>query len=212
VRGKETGRRGSGRLWKVLFGVALGIALAFAALNALGINPLSGRTGMVIVGENGAFRLRDVGEMVTQEAVLTRVQTVSDSREIFGVRMPFTQKRYIYSYDVTVRAGVDFSQVEIAPDAAAKTLRIAMPPVRIIDASVDPDSLQVYEERQNAFNALHIKNFNDSMGVMIREGKEYAVEHGLLDRARVNAEALIRVFLAQTYPESEYTYIFEWAE
>ena len=201
---------GSGRLWKILCAAAAAIALALLVLNALGVRLFTTRTGMTVIGNNESFRLRDIGELATQEAVLTRLQTVSDSRQILGVTMPFTQKRYIYSYDVIIRAGVDFSRVEVTPEAGK--VRIAMPPARILDARVDTDSLQVYEEKQNAFNALHIENFNDSIGVMLQEGRKYAVERGVLDHARGNAELLIRGLLSASYPEREYTYEFVWAD
>lgn len=54
----------------------------------------------------------DIGELATQVAYSTEVNVTDASRKLFGMTIPFTQSKYIYSYDVIVKAGFDFTQVE----------------------------------------------------------------------------------------------------
>ena len=49
----------------------------------------------------------NIGQMVTQAAYCTEMNVTKDSRKLFGMTIPFTLERYIYSYDVEVRAGLD---------------------------------------------------------------------------------------------------------
>ena len=45
----------------------------------------------------------DIGELATQVAYCTEVNVTDASREMFGVKIPFTQSKYIYSYDVIIK-------------------------------------------------------------------------------------------------------------
>ncbi len=157
-----------------------------------------------------AFALRDIGKMVTQEAFMTRVHNESSARQLIGITFPGTQRRLIFSYDVTVKAGVDFTKAALSVDRTAKTVTITVPEPAILDASVDPESFKVYDETRNIFNANTVTDFNKAIGKMLEEGREYAVEHGLLVNARANAETLMIGFLRQNYPSDEYKYSFVW--
>ena len=51
------------------------------------------------------LRMEAIGELSTQAACFTNVQVISNSREIFGVTVPFTQSKYIYNHvDVSLAA------------------------------------------------------------------------------------------------------------
>lgn len=70
-------------------------------------------TVLLTLGLNSVFRhdekpthlgFEDIGELATQAACLTIVEDIDASRELFGVKIPFTQTEIIYSYDVAVKA------------------------------------------------------------------------------------------------------------
>ena len=193
------------------------IVLAAAALFALqkfGVIDLfpTSRTDTLVVESTETFTLRDIGKLATQEAIMTRVHSDSDARKLFGITWPGTQRRLVFSYDVTVTAGLNFEEVKVMVDNKAKTVRISLPSVSILSATLDTDSFQVYDETNNIFNRAGANYFNTAISSMITEGKEYAMAHGLLEKARDNAELIITGFLGQTYPVSEYTYSFAWAD
>ena len=41
----------------------------------------------------------------------TEVNVTEDVRKLFGIDIPFTQSKYIYSYNVIVKAGYDFGEI-----------------------------------------------------------------------------------------------------
>ena len=59
------------------------------------------------------FGFKDIGELATQSAYVTEVNVTEDARELFGLEIPFTQSKTIFSYDVVVKAGIDFSESEL---------------------------------------------------------------------------------------------------
>ena len=54
----------------------------------------------------------NIGELATQSAFCTEVNVIEADRKLFGMTIPFTQSKYIYSYDIEMKAGMDFRKVE----------------------------------------------------------------------------------------------------
>ena len=208
----RSNRRGPSFLTVLLLLIILAAAALFLLQRFNVIDLFPSRTDTVATEATKTFTLRDIGKLATQEAIMTRVHSESDARQLFGITWPGTERRLVFSYDVTVKAGLDFEKVKVTANTAAKTVRISLPSVGILDASLDTDSFQVYDETKNIFNRVGVSYFNKAISTMLAEGKEYAVAHGLLERARDNAELLITGFLGQTYPMSEYTYSFDWED
>lgn len=53
----------------------------------------------------------DIAELDTQSANCAIIDVMRDSRKIFGKAVPFTQTEYIYSYNVVVKAGLNFKEI-----------------------------------------------------------------------------------------------------
>lgn len=86
----------------------------------------------------------DVGELVTQSAYTTVVESTDDANKLFGIDIPFTQTKYIYNYDVIIDAGYDFSQVKWK--VRDNKIEVDMPEPIVISNEINLDSLVVYHE------------------------------------------------------------------
>ncbi len=165
-----------------------------------------------ITSANIELRLKDIGELATQAGYFTNVQDISNSRTIFGVKVPFTQSRYIYSYDGVVKAGINFEEVKAAVDEDAKAVTVRLPAPQILDVTVDEDSLYVYHEKESAFTPLKLTDINNSTAAMKNEVRKKAVDNGILENARSNAETLIAAFVRNMFPDESWRITFEWAD
>lgn len=199
-------------LWifrSVLIAIAVILVIAiFLIIRKPDSAPVESDTPSVSV----AYRMEGIGELATQSAYITNVQTITNSRTIFGVTVPFTQSKYIYSYNCTVKAGIDFSQVVYIVDHDALTITVTVPPVYITDISVDENSLVVYDEAQNIFSPLKLTNVQESRMTMQEEAKAHALEMGILDAARENARLLIQSFLLSNAEFAGYEIIWNTTE
>ncbi len=157
------------------------------------------------------FNLKDIGELATQSGFYRSVQQITGSRQLFGVEVPGTKNRFIYSYEGTVKAGLNFDEVLITVNDETKEISAKLPPVRILDVIVDLDSLQVYVEEDNMFNPLKIGEYNRSMQEMQSEARQTALDHGILTEAKRNAEVIIKAMLEGMYPDSQYEIKIFWA-
>lgn len=156
------------------------------------------------------FGLKNIGKLVTQAGFFTNVQVISDAREIFGVTVPFTQSKYIYSYDGVVEAGINFENVTLQTNPDSNTVIVELPEVEIITNEVFDDSLEIYDESKSIFTPLDLNKVNLSRISLKEEVLEKAVANGILDSACKNAEVLISNFLASIPELQEYTVEFKW--
>ena len=152
----------------------------------------------------------DIGELATQAAYLTIVEDIDASRELFGVKIPFTQTEIIYSYDVAVKAGLDFDQVEWEVNDEAKEIQVTMPEIRVLSSEVDLESFKLYHENWSSFRPIRTEEFNAAAQAMKVEAQNRAVENGLLDNAQENAERVIQGFIHQNFDPQEYKIVFEY--
>ena len=155
-----------------------------------------------------AFGLRDIGELVTQAGYFTNVQ----DQKLFGMSVPFTASQYIFSYDGVVKAGLDFSKIEVQIDDANKLATVKLPKIEIFDISIDNESLKIYDESQSIFTPLHITDLNDAQKQLKEEVRQTAIDNGILEGAARNAKVLISSFLSGTLELKNYTIEFEEQE
>jgi hypothetical protein len=150
----------------------------------------------------------DIGELATQSAYTTQVASIEKSRTLFGKDIPLTGSHYIYSYDVVIKAGINFSQVAYSVDDEQKTIQISLPEAEIFSCEVKNDSLKVYLEDESVFRDITMEELNETDADMKQQAQDTAVENGLLDNATENAKTILSSFFAQAYNLDEYQVIY----
>ena len=193
-------------LWKLVCGAPKVVLATLAALAILaGAYHMLGSGGMNtnISSDTVAIGLRNIGEIATQSAHYKNVQVIENAREIWGVQIPFTQSRYIFSYDGVIKAGMDFSEIDVQTDDSSKTFTVTMPDIQIFSNEIDANSLKVYDEQRNIFTPLYLDYVNESLQKLKDESQEEAVANGILEEARENARTLIKAFLHGIHEDYE---------
>lgn len=183
------------------------IALTAVIVIALGAGLYFGKS---LSSESRITKLgfEDMGELATQAAYCTMVEYTEAARDLFGVEIPFTQSRLIYSYDVIVRAGLDFEQIEWSVDDPNKVIEVKLPEIKVLNSELDTESFKLYLEDESIFRRISMEENNDSMIEMEENARRQAVGNGLLDEARANAEAILRSFFAGVYDLEKYEIVF----
>lgn len=153
------------------------------------------------------FGLREIGELATQAGYFTSVQVIQDAKDFFGISLPFTEKKYVFSYDGTVKAGVDFREISI--ENAGNEIHVHIPEAEIFGVQVDPESYTIYYEGESIFNKLKIEDVNEAQKSLEEEVREKAVTNGILENATNNARMLITGYLSAIYDLNEYNIVFE---
>ena len=146
----------------------------------------------------------DIGELATQSAYCREIDTIDEGRDLFGVRIPFTESKCIYSYGVEIKAGYDFGEIKWSVNEASKVIKITLPEVKILSAEIDDESFEVYYEKESAFKNISITDMNEAQKELKKDAKQTAEDNGLYEKARENAETIIRGFVGQVYNLDEY--------
>lgn len=149
----------------------------------------------------------DIGEFATQSAYCTEVSVSDNDRKLFGRTIPFTQSKAVYSYDVTIKAGYDFSA--ITWEVSDTTIKVILPEVKVLSNEIDQDSFKVYVEDESIFTPFTLADNNNAIKTLKEQAKADAIANGLYENARSNAESMLTAFFASAYDLDQYIIEFQ---
>ncbi|WP_308780559.1 DUF4230 domain-containing protein [uncultured Clostridium sp.] len=149
----------------------------------------------------------NIGELATQTAYSTQLGVIDDSRELYGVTIPFTNSKYIYSYDVIIKAGFDFGDIEWKENN--NVIEVKLPKAKILSSELDLNSFKIYHEDESVFNQITITENNEAMKKLQKTAEENAVANGLLENARDNSETILKIFFSNKYDLEKYEIVFK---
>lgn len=156
--------------------------------------------------------LKDIGELSTQEAYITVVEAMNDSRKFFDFGIPFTKSICIFSHDFVVKAGYQFGEIipVVEKGIAGKkgTITIHLPEAQILDISMCTDKEVVYYENESIFKNIDEQSKADIRTQMGVKAENTAIENGILGSAKENAKKLLTNFIYNLYSPDEYEIIF----
>ena len=153
----------------------------------------------------------NIGELATQSVTTTTVRVETKDLKLFNVSIPLTQSKYIYTYNTTIKAGINFSDVKWQlgdTDDTSHNIYVDIPEVKTLSADIDLDSFKVLHEENNIFSPITLTEHNDSLVQLRENALSDAINSGLYDRALDNAKTILTSFISQVYPSNEYSIIF----
>lgn len=154
--------------------------------------------------------IQEIGELATSEYFYTNAARYSDAKQIKGIEIPFTKKNFILKWDGTIKAGIDLEKIEVRLDNTEHVITICLPEAEILSHDPDEDSVEILAESDTIFNPITVEEKTKFDAVMSKEMEQRAIDNGLLERARKNAENVItRLLFANPDIESTYTIKFE---
>ena len=151
----------------------------------------------------------DIGELATQAAYCTEVNDTDESREIFGAKIPFTQSKYIYSYDFVIKAGFDFTK--IVWEEKDNKIIVKLPEVTVLSSEPVDDSFKVFYEKESVFRQIKLKENFKTLEDMKNKAVKDAVANGLYDNAKTNAENMLTAFFGSVFDMDKYEMKFIYA-
>ena len=160
----------------------------------------SGTTQMsAVVLQN---QLTEISEYASLTYSYTNMAEFENSKDFYGIRLPFTTKGFIITYDGQIKAGVDLAKAQVS--VSGSRISVALPEAEILSHEIDEDSLEVFDETTSIFNPLKVTDYNSFNRDQKAEMEEKAVEKGLLTEAKEKAVSAIESFIQQIAGE-DYT-------
>ena len=148
-------------------------------------------------------KLEATAELNTGSYLCTVVITKADSRTYKDWKNPYTEKSIIVQYDGIVKAGIkDLTKADVSQDE--DMIIIKLPDVEITGIEIDNDSFEKLDESNIIFNPISVVDLNDAQKDLKDKMEKQAIEKGVLDIARENAETVISGMF------SDYDVQIEW--
>jgi hypothetical protein len=162
----------------VLIGV---IALLLAVIGVLVRNKIPAIALPEIISEKSDISAHTVvkevlpiGEYACLAYHYTSVVKDVNTKDIRGWNIPFTTRKYIFTYDGIMKLGIDGNKIRVEeePSRAAvpkgpetapggpdlPVIRIFLPPVQILSHEISEGSIEVFEQSQTIFNEIKIED------------------------------------------------------
>lgn len=140
-------------------------------------------------------RVTYMQELALVQHNYTGVISYRDWLKIFNMNMPLTNKHFLLKYNGYIKAGVDFSRIKI--DVISPTdVHVSIPKPKILDTVIDENSIEVFNQSENAFNPIKIEDYKEALSreknVMIRDAIEQGIYEQATEQAKLTLSALLR--------------------
>ena len=145
-------------------------------------------------------QIRDISELASVTYTYTNMAQFESSNDFYGVKIPFTTKSFILTYDGTIKAGVDLEAAEVS--ISGDTVTVTLPEAEILSHEIDEDSVEVFDEKTSIFNPFTVEDFTAFQADQKAAMEERALSSGLLEEARAKAVSGVEQLLSAALPES----------
>lgn len=183
------------------------VLIALVVVLAITVVGLGFKVSHTTESKTTKLGFEDIGEFATQSAYCTEVSATANARKLFGHNLPFTQSNIVFSYDVVIKAGYDFSA--ITWDVKDTTITVKLPEVKVLSCEVKEDSFKKYVEDESIFTPFTLDDNNNAMKALKETAQTDAIANGLYENARSNAETMLTTFFSSAYDMDQYTIEFQ---
>jgi hypothetical protein len=183
--------------WLILVGGVLGVAgagalvlhLAMPAPSAL-LPPFHERRVEVTPTPDVVLAVHSLGRLETESYHLERVVDLTDHQtQLFGLVNAEDAILLVAVGDVV--AGVDLEHLtadDVDADWPRRTVTLRLPPPSVFSCKLDEQATRVYSRKTDLIASRHEDLESRARVDAARTMEQTAVDHGLLDRARADAE------------------------
>ena len=144
-------------------------------------------------------QLTEIRELATVTYVYTNMAQFESSSDFYGMKVPFTTKSFILTYDGTIKAGVDLDSAEV--DIHGSSVTVVLPEAQILSHEIDEDSVEVFDEKTSIFNPFTVEDFTSFQADQKAAMEERALSLGLLEEARRKAVSSVEQLLSAALPD-----------
>ena len=156
---------------------------------------------------------QDVGELVTQTCYATIIQDNKKDREFFKLfKIPLTESRQIFSYDVEVDSSVNFEKIKYETDDTNKIITISLPHSKIYKTYLNEESLKVYLDDESLFSNIDMTESNEARIQMKNQAEKDCKANGLLEKGDENAKKIIESMIKSNSKYKDYKVDYKYIE
>ncbi len=193
-----------------LIGFVIGIALGI--FGVLAVQNVSSSSNESHVQPSVIFdRIVAKSELVSAEQSYSITEkSTQDAATFFDLfDIPFTDTSFWYKYVGTIKVGVDLKTAEFSQNG--NDIHIVLGQPYIISNTPNMNESGVLEQSDNLFAHVPLEEVDEFQRACIKTSEEQAINGGLMDEAKSNAEQDIKDMFYAALGDA-YTISIEWSE
>lgn len=144
-------------------------------------------------------RLEGVSELASVSYSYTNMARFENSEEFYGVKLPFTTKSFILTYDGVIKAGVNLKDASVK--VLGKTVTVTLPASKILSHEIDENSVKIFDEKTSVFNPFTVEDFTAFQAAQKAVMEKKAEERELLTQANAKAADSVKLLLKPALPD-----------
>ncbi len=144
-------------------------------------------------------QIEKVKELTTSKYHYTNMAAFENQSELYGIKIPLTQKKFILSYDGMIFAGLDLSDIDI--NYNSEKIVVSLPKIKILAHEIDDNSIKIFDEKSSIFNPIKILDYSNLHNDQKKLMEEKAIARGLFEEADKNAKSVIKEVLLLNFEE-----------
>lgn len=137
-----------------------------------------------ITSETVEAALKEAKELTTLKYHYKNIASFENSQQFQGMKIPFTTKRFLYTYEGEIHAGVDLDEAKVKVNEEAKTINVSLPETKVLSHDIDENSVMVYDEKNSIFNPLELEDYSNFRKEEEAKVEKEAIDKGLLEEAK----------------------------
>ncbi len=144
--------------------------------------------------------IRQISQLDTVEMYFHEILDYSESLNISGIEIPFTEKKFIFVVKAKVQSGIDLSTLtEDDIKIVDKKLILTLNRARITSKEIL--EYNAYSENDGLFNKVSNEDTLKTLNEFRVRLEKQAIESGILEKAEANAKIVLESFLLLFSPE-----------
>ena len=104
-------------------------------------------------------QLESASELISTKYHYSEVGKFENSIDMNGWDIPLTKKFFILTFEGEVDLGVDLSEADV--NFQEDTIQIELPAIKVLNNTIDENSIEVYDESKNIFNPISINDYKN---------------------------------------------------
>ena len=144
--------------------------------------------------------IKQISQLDTVEMYFNEILDYSESLNISGIEIPFTEKKFIFIVKAKVQSGIDLSTLtEDDIKIVDKKLILTLNRARITSKEIL--EYNAYSENDGLFNKVSNEDTLKTLNEFRVRLEKQAIESGILEKAEANAKIVLESFLRLFNPE-----------
>ena len=179
---------------------ALKIVILIAICSCIAF--VSGKFSQGIVNEEKEIntvvlenRLVDIAELATLDYHYKDLGEYSDSKDLKGIKIPFTTSHFFVTFEGDIKMGIDASDINI--EKTTDGFSVTVPEAKILSHEIDENSVEVFDEKHGVFNKLTVDDYNQFYASQKTRIENEVLEKKYVEEAHAKSIELVKNILSE---------------